>query len=80
MAQEPLGNTLIDIEIMCTGTFTAANGREETLTHAHLEHIAGAYDLGYHEAPVVIGHPPSNGPAYGWVKSLRFASGKLLAA
>lgn len=32
-----------------------------------------------HEAPVVIGHPRDNAPAYGWVESLRYQGGKLFA-
>jgi hypothetical protein len=32
-----------------------------------------------HEAPLVIGHPKDNLPAYGWVKSLNFADGLLQA-
>jgi hypothetical protein len=70
---------LQDVEIMRTGTFTASNGQDVTLGDSDLEHIASSYDPQYHEAPAVIGHPVDNGPAYGWVKSLKFASGKLMA-
>lgn len=30
------------------------------------------YDPELHEAPIVVGHPKDNLPAYGWVKSLQF--------
>ena len=32
-----------------------------------------------HEAPVVIGHPKDNAPAFGWVEELK-TDGKLLYA
>ena len=38
---------------------------------------ASAYDPAIHEAPIVIGHPKDNGPAYGWVKSMEFTEGSL---
>ncbi len=41
---------------------------------------AGAYDPALHEAPLVIGHPALDAPAYGWVKSLAHESGALEAA
>jgi hypothetical protein len=40
---------------------------------------AAAYDPAKHEAPLVVGHPTHDGPAYGWVKSLGFAEGGLEA-
>lgn len=38
---------------------------------------AKAYDPERFEAPIVVGHPDLNAPAYGWVKSLTFADGAL---
>ena len=32
-----------------------------------------------HEPPVVVGHPKTNGPAFGWVSALKREGGKLLA-
>ena len=37
-----------------------------------LREAAAAYDPKLSEAPLVVGHPKGNGPAYGWVKSLHF--------
>lgn len=37
---------------------------------ADLAATAAAYDPTKHEAPIVVGHPKIDGPAYGWVKSL----------
>jgi hypothetical protein len=32
-----------------------------------------------HEAPIVVGHPKDNGPAYGWVKALTYSDGMITA-
>ena len=36
-----------------------------------LRQIAATYNPALHEAPVVIGHPSDDSPAWGWVKALR---------
>jgi len=41
--------------------------------------LASSYKESGHDAPVVIGHPKDNSPAYGWVKSLREEDGNLYA-
>ncbi len=38
-----------------------------------------SYNPEHHEAPVVVGHPKSNGPAYGWVEKLKRVGGVLMA-
>jgi glycerophosphoryl diester phosphodiesterase len=40
---------------------------------------AAAYDPARHEAPIVIGHPATDDPAWGWIKSLTFSDGVLIA-
>lgn len=67
------------IEIFKTGTHTDIKGRKLTFSAADLEQAVAAYDPALHEAPLVIGHPTLEAPAYGWVKSLSFDDGKLLA-
>jgi hypothetical protein len=37
------------------------------------------YNPEIHEAPIVLGHPKNDRPAYGWVKSLRRAGDRLYA-
>ena len=68
-----------EIEIFRAGTYTATDGSKLTVTSADLAGIADRYDPGAAEAPLVVGHPQINAPAYGWVKSLR-AEGDLLFA
>jgi hypothetical protein len=74
------GEMVDDVEIMRTGTHTASSGREVTFTADDLERIAAGYRPEYHEAPVVIGHPADNQPAYGWVKGLKRVGERLLAS
>ena len=52
------------------------------LDAAALRRSAAAYDPKLHEAPLVVGHPANNAPAYGWVSALSFdePQSTLLAA
>ena len=51
-----------------------------TITADDIAAIAAAYDPQLHEAPVVIGHPAKDGPAYGWAQSLEVSEeGELVA-
>lgn len=61
------------IEIFKPGRHTDMKGVSVTISAADLAASAKAYDPALHEAPIVIGHPKSDAPAYGWVKSLSFA-------
>lgn len=62
-----------------SGALTSMEGVQVTLTAADLQAIASAYNPAVHEAPLTIGHPAHDAPAYGWVKSLSFADGALNA-
>lgn len=70
---------MASIEIFKPGTLTSMEGVQVTLSAADLQDIAAGYDPKRHEAPMVIGHPTHDAPAYGWVKSLAFADGALVA-
>ena len=67
------------LHIFRTGKHTATNGTSYDFSDAVLAAIAAAYDPAKHEAPLVVGHPKHDDPAYGWVKSLSFADGNLQA-
>lgn len=66
-------------EIFKAGTRTDNSGRTVTITEADVAQAAAAYDPALHEAPLVIGHPKTDAPAYGWVGSLQ-ADGGVLSA
>jgi len=68
------------LEVFKTGTHTSGNGVTKTYTDDDLNMIAKTYnDQKDHEAPLVIGHPSTDDPAYGWAKELKAAGSKLLA-
>lgn len=63
------------IQIFKPGKHVAMSGAALSFSESDLAATAAAYDPAKHEAPIVIGHPKHDGPAYGWVKSLAFADG-----
>ena len=63
-------------EIFRAGTRTDNSGRTITITPEQVAAIASHYSPDKHEAPIVVGHPSTNAPAYGWVGSLKTAAGK----
>lgn len=69
----------IAIEIFRAGRHVDMHGRPFDITRADLADIASRYDPAKHEAPLVIGHPQTNAPAYGWVSGLRVANDTLVA-
>lgn len=67
------------LQIFRVGKHVAANGKSIDFTEAQLKAAAEAYDPKLHEAPITIGHPKGNAPAYGWIGKLSFAEGNLEA-
>jgi hypothetical protein len=63
-----------------TGTHTDSGGNTRTWKEEDLEAIAKNYDPARHEAPVVIGHPKENSPAWGWVEGLKRKGDVLYAS
>ena len=71
--------TSVAIDIFRAGTQTDMHGRQVTIDRTELAAIAASYDPAKHEAPLVVGHPKLDAPAYGWVKSLRVEGDTLVA-
>jgi len=67
------------LQIFRAGRHTAMSGASLAFSDADLKATAQAYDPLRHEAPIVVGHPSLDAPAYGWVSALRFADGALEA-
>lgn len=63
------------------GRHTASSGATLDFGESALRDAVAAYDPKVHEAPIVVGHPKDNHPAYGWVGSLAFdeATGEIVA-
>lgn len=54
-------------EVFRPGTFTPMEGQPLTYSAADLRAVADAYDPATAPAPIVIGHPTTDAPAFGWV-------------
>lgn len=67
------------IHIFKAGTHRSTTGHEFAFSEADLAATASAYDPALHEAPLVIGHPKTDDPAYGWTKSVAVAADGLFA-
>jgi hypothetical protein len=67
------------IEIFRPGSQIDDSGVERHFDAAAITAMAAAYDPAIREAPLCIGHPESNLPAYGWVKRLSVNSAGRLA-
>ena len=55
------------------------NGREVSFTADDLDAIADGYDPSVRRAPIVIGHPRHDAPAYGWVERVEEEGTRLYA-
>jgi hypothetical protein len=78
-AMPNFGELIENVEILRTGTHTASSGQVVKITDDALSIIAESYNTELHEAPVVLGHPADNHPAYGWVKGLNVVGDRLTA-
>ncbi len=65
------------IEIFRAGRHVDDAGVAHEFSEADLAQTAAAYNPTLREAPLTVGHPASNLPAYGWVKGLA-AQGEIL--
>lgn len=61
------------------GTHIDSAGIERTITLTDLQATAAAYHPDTHEAPLVVGHPQQDAPAYGWVQDLTTSGDGLIA-
>lgn len=67
------------IEVFRAGTHRAMDGTEAEYDARTLRLTAASYDPELYKAPVCIGHPRTDAPAYGWVQGLEFSNGVLSA-
>lgn len=66
-------------EVFITGTHTDAAGNTRQWTEKDLDKIVEMSNASEHEAPIVIGHPKTNDPAFGWVEKIKRVGNKLFA-
>ncbi len=67
------------LHILKPGHYITGAGDRVTFSENDLHVCANAYDPALHEAPIVIGHPTTNAPAYGWIKRLSAQGRDLIA-
>lgn len=66
-------------ELFKVGKHTSMGGDSIAFSESDLQAAVAAYDPALHEAPIVVGHPKDNHPAFGWIKSLSYADGTITA-
>lgn len=67
------------IRIFKPGSFTSVDGSRHSFSRDDLVQAAAAYDPEADPAPLVIGHPAIDHPAYGWATGLRLEGEELIA-
>jgi hypothetical protein len=77
----PAKTTTARIEVFRPGTFQPMEGDALTYTAADLKAVADAYDPATAPAPVVVGHPSTDAPAYAWATGFDYdaSEGRLYA-
>lgn len=79
MMNEHLTPTSSRFAIFKAGTHTDSSGRVVSMSVDDLWQIANAYEPDLAAAPLVVGHPELDMPAYGWVKTLTVNGNELVA-
>lgn len=69
----------IPLTILKPGDYVSMEGVSVSFGAGDIAAIAANYDAGANPAPLVIGHPKSNDPAWGWIKGLRVEGDALIA-
>ena len=64
--------TTARIQVFRSGKFTSMEGAPLSYTPDDLRKIAATYDFATAPAPVVVGHPGADAPAYGWVEKFEY--------
>lgn len=67
------------IQIFRPGKHTTSAGQAIEFSASDVESIAASYDPAVGHAPIVVGHPKQDSPAYGWVRDLSVSDGHLVA-
>ena len=66
-------------EIFRTGDHRTSAGAAFAADAALLQDIADNYNASVSEAPIVVGHPKTDAPAYGWIESFSVDGDRLVA-
>jgi hypothetical protein len=66
-------------EVFKTGSHTDSKGNTRNWTKEDLDRAVTTHNTEHHEAPLVVGHPKTNSPAWGWVDGLKREGNTLYA-
>lgn len=67
------------LAIFRTGKHTDSAGQVQAWTEADLDAIVANYNPSQYQAPIVLGHPTSDDPAWGWIAALKRVGDTLYA-
>ena len=67
------------IEIFRAGKHVGMDGKSYEFSDADVQAIAAGYSRELFQAPVVLGHPKTDDPAYAWVDAVRVEDGVMVA-
>jgi hypothetical protein len=70
---------MAQIQIFKAGRHVTMAGQELVFSDNDLATTAMMYNMGQYRAPLVLGHPSDDMPAYGWVDRLQANCGALFA-
>lgn len=76
-ATSPRAAAPTSLHIFRAGSYTDMHGREIVITPEELVSAAEAYDPALYQAPIVVGHPKDNSPAFGWLAGLSVSGADL---
>lgn len=65
-------------DLFKTGTHKDTTGVEHKITGAELQAIEKKFSELNDDSPLVVGHPETNSPAYGWLKKVKVFGDKLM--
>ena len=68
------------VEVFRPGTFRAMNGRDYSFSADDVSAIAEGYDANKAPAPVVVGHPRHDDPAFSWARGFEVNQAGTLVA
>jgi hypothetical protein len=71
------GEFIPNVELFQSGPQIDSTGNSHDWTNDDLDQIVKNYDPKVNEAPIVVGHPKENGPAWGWTKGIYRNGDKL---
>ena len=72
-------NVVRSVEVLRIGSFQPMSGEPVSFSARDLEQIVSSYDAANAPAPVVIGHPKTDDPAFGWAQGFHLNRNTLVA-